>query len=50
MTDETKSKLLKWIEDNKRDHGEDSYWGGDCPDQDSPYVDSIELQDFINSL
>jgi hypothetical protein len=46
MDEETKAKILTWIFKSHEHHDE----GCDCVDKDFPYVNSIELEKFINKL
>ena len=48
LTHETKEKIKKWIFDNHMHH-EDSPTN-DCQEADAPYVNSLNLEKFIESL
>ena len=52
MNKETKAKILKWILDNHEHHEEfdDDEYGCRCTDAKYPYVNSLELEKFINTL
>ena len=60
MTREEKKKILDWIFENHEHHfgcegfdiinGEDISRASKCTDGDFPYVNSLELERFINEL
>ena len=65
MTEETREKIIKWIFDNHNHHSgaehssmplvDDAEFEhfedeSTCPDGDSPYVNSLELEKFIKEL
>lgn len=45
MDEKTREKIIKWIFDN-HEHHEFGY----CEEFDSPYVNSMKLEEFIKSL
>lgn len=49
MNQETLAKIKQWIFDNHEHHYEYEKWAN-CQDNDSPYVNSLELEKFLEGL